>query len=209
MANTLGTFLVTGHIPLVCIQIGWQAQKFCHCGLLLQWFGHCGLPLMAAPHCLWQLVVHLHSSGGQSPGRTAPMVGCKAGTFGIPGFVQIQKGSATFSGALLDPPLVIFMAHGPQQDGQVYHWWWSWLEPPGGSAVLVDLQPAFIGSHGFSTWRCVGTTWLVLETAATKKQIVVGWFGQNNWVAVQGKHIWICHKLAMDTGCHKLAMAAI
>ena len=83
MANTLGTFLVTGHIPLVCIQIGWQAQKFCHCGLLLQWFGHCGLPLMAAPHCLWQLVVHLHSNGGQSPGRTAPMVGCKAGTFGI------------------------------------------------------------------------------------------------------------------------------
>ena len=75
--------------------------------------------------------------------------------------------------------------------------------------MLVDLQPAFIGSHGFSTWCCVGTTWLVLETAATKKQIVVGWFGQNNWVAVQGKHIWICHKLAMDTGCHKLAMAAI
>ena len=132
------------------------------------------LPLMAAAHWLWQLVVPLHSSGGQSPGRTAPMVCCTAGIFGIwdRGFVQVQKGLATLGGALLDPPLVIFMAHGPQQDGQIYHWWWSWLEPPGGSAMLVEVQGAFIGSHGFSTWCCVGTTWLVLETAATKKQIV-------------------------------------
>ena len=106
---------------------------------------------------------------GQHPWSVAQQASLESG---IPGFVQVQKGLATLGGALLDPPLVIFMAHGPQQDGQIYHWWWSWLEPPGGSAMLVELQGAFIGSHGFSTWCCVGTTWLVLETAATKKQKV-------------------------------------